>query len=104
MLPMLHMSFFLVFFYECCSIYRIDSSLNNLLAKNVKIKVLRNIILPALLNMYEACLVPLREDYRISVLTLQNGVTSTARHSENITCRGVTSTARVIAKTSPVVE
>ena len=27
-------------------------------------------------------------------LTLQRGVTSTARHSENITCRGVTSTAR----------
>ena len=29
-----------------------------------------------------------------SVLTLQRGVTSTARHSVNITCRGVTSTAR----------
>jgi translation initiation factor 2B subunit (eIF-2B alpha/beta/delta family) len=28
------------------------------------------------------------------LLTLQRGVTSTARHSENITCRGVTSTAR----------
>ena len=27
-------------------------------------------------------------------LTLQCGVTSTARHSENATCRGVTSTAR----------
>jgi len=27
-------------------------------------------------------------------LTLQRGVTSTARHSENITYRGVTSTAR----------
>ena len=27
-------------------------------------------------------------------LTLQRGVTSTARHSENATCRGVTSTAR----------
>jgi len=26
-------------------------------------------------------------------LTPQRGVTSTARHSENITCRGVTSTA-----------
>jgi len=53
---MLRMSFLLVlFFYECCSIFRIDSSLNNLLVKNVKIKVLRNIILPVLLNMYEAC-------------------------------------------------
>ena len=29
-----------------------------------------------------------------TILTLQRGVTSTARHSENITCRGVTSTAR----------
>jgi len=28
------------------------------------------------------------------LLTLQRGVTSAARHSENITCRGVTSTAR----------
>jgi hypothetical protein len=28
------------------------------------------------------------------ILTLQRGVTSTACHSENITCRGVTSTAR----------
>jgi len=27
-------------------------------------------------------------------LTLQNGVMSTARHSENISCSGVTSTAR----------
>jgi len=27
-------------------------------------------------------------------LTLQRGVTSTACHSENVTCRGVTSTAR----------
>jgi len=27
-------------------------------------------------------------------LTLQRGVTSAARHSENITCHGVTSTAR----------
>jgi hypothetical protein len=27
-------------------------------------------------------------------LTLQRAVTSTARHSKNITCRGVTSTAR----------
>jgi len=27
-------------------------------------------------------------------LTLQRGVTSAARHSENVTCRGVTSTAR----------
>lgn len=56
------------FFYECCSIYRIDSNLNNLLFKNVKIKVLRNIILPVLLNVYEVCLVPLRDDYRISIL------------------------------------
>ena len=29
-----------------------------------------------------------------AILTLQRGVTSTARHSENATCRGVTSTAR----------
>lgn len=66
MLPMLQMSFLLVlFFYECCGIYRIDSNLNNLLIKNVKIKVLRNIILPLLLNVFEACLVPPREDYRI---------------------------------------
>ena len=28
------------------------------------------------------------------ILTLERGVTSTARHSLNITCRGVTSTAR----------
>jgi len=28
------------------------------------------------------------------ILTVQRGVTSTARHGENITCRGVTSTAR----------
>jgi hypothetical protein len=47
--------------------YRIDGSLTNLLVKNVKIKVHRNIFLPVLLNVYEACLVPLREDYRISV-------------------------------------
>ena len=31
-------------------------------------------------------------------LTPQCGVTSTARHSENITCRGVTSTARHAAR------
>jgi hypothetical protein len=31
---------------------------------------------------------------RMDSLTLQHGVTSAARHSENITCRGVTSTAR----------
>jgi len=29
-------------------------------------------------------------------LTLQRGVTSTARHSVNITCRGVTGTARML--------
>jgi hypothetical protein len=69
MLPMLQMSFLLVlFFYECFSIYRIDNTLNNLLVKNVKIKILRNIILPVLLNVYEACLVPLREDNRIGIL------------------------------------
>lgn len=50
------------------SIYRIDNTLNNLLVKNVKIQALRNIILPVLLNVYEACLVPLREDYRIGIL------------------------------------
>jgi len=32
--------------------------------------------------------------HAFTALTLQHGVTSTARHSENITCRGVTSTAR----------
>ena len=32
------------------------------------------------------------------VLTLQRGVTSTARHSVNITCRGVTSPARHAAR------
>ena len=32
------------------------------------------------------------------LLTLQRGVTSTARHSENITCRGLTSTARHAAR------
>jgi len=32
-----------------------------------------------------------------SNLTLQRGVTSTARPSENITCRGATSTARRVA-------
>ena len=31
-------------------------------------------------------------------LTLQRGVTSTARHSVNITCRGVTSPARHAAR------
>jgi len=31
-------------------------------------------------------------------LTLQRGATSTACHSENITCRGVTSTARHAAR------
>jgi len=31
-------------------------------------------------------------------LTLQRGVTSTARHGENITCRGVTSTAHHAAR------
>ena len=31
-------------------------------------------------------------------LTLQRGVTSTARHNVNITCRGVTSTARHAAR------
>ena len=30
----------------------------------------------------------------LSPLTLQRGVTSTARHSQEATCRGVTSTAR----------
>ena len=30
------------------------------------------------------------------LLTLQRGVTSTARHSVNITCRGVTVTARML--------
>jgi hypothetical protein len=33
-----------------------------------------------------------------SLLTLQRGVTSTARHSVNITCRGVTSPARHAAR------
>ena len=31
-------------------------------------------------------------------LTPQRGVTSTARHSENVTCRGATSTARHAAR------
>jgi len=31
-------------------------------------------------------------------LTFQRGVTSAARHSENITCRGMTSTARHAAR------
>ena len=35
---------------------------------------------------------------RLLQLTLQCGVTSTARHSKNITCRGVTSTARHAAR------
>ena len=34
----------------------------------------------------------------VSGLTLQRGVTSTARHSVNITCRGVTSPARHAAR------
>ena len=36
--------------------------------------------------------------YLLSVLTLQRGVTSAARHGENITCRGVTSIARHAAR------
>ena len=36
--------------------------------------------------------------YGIFILTLQRGVTSTARHSVNITCRGVTGTARHAAR------
>ena len=36
--------------------------------------------------------------HKVHSLTLQRGVTSTARHSENITCRGVTSTARHAAR------
>jgi hypothetical protein len=32
--------------------------------------------------------------FRKEVLTLQRGVTSAVHHGENITCRGVTSTAR----------
>ena len=35
---------------------------------------------------------------RFHTLTLQRGVTSTARHSVNITCRGVTSPARHAAR------
>jgi len=34
----------------------------------------------------------------LALLTLQRGVTSTARHSVNITCRGVTSPARHAAR------
>jgi hypothetical protein len=34
----------------------------------VNIQALRNIILPVLLNVYETCLVPLREGYRIGIL------------------------------------
>ena len=37
-------------------------------------------------------------NYYITHLTLQRGVTSTARHSVNITCRGVTSPARHAAR------
>ena len=33
-------------------------------------------------------------EWNANPLTLQRGVTSAARHSENVTCRGVTSTAR----------
>ena len=36
--------------------------------------------------------------YHIHSLTLQRGVTSAARHGENVTCRGVTSTARHAAR------
>ena len=36
--------------------------------------------------------------YEYVFLTLQRGVTSTARHSVNITCRGVTSPARHAAR------
>jgi len=38
-----------------------------------------------------------------ALLTLQSGVTSTARHSENISCRGVTSTARHVAHSHSLV-
>ena len=36
--------------------------------------------------------------WTVPLLTLQRGVTSTARHSVNITCRGVTSPARHAAR------
>ena len=41
-----------------------------------------------------------RDDYveTFRDITLQRGVTSTARHSVNITCRGVTSPARHAAR------
>ena len=40
----------------------------------------------------------LRDSKQCGLLTLQRGVTSTARHSVNITCRGVTSPARHAAR------
>jgi hypothetical protein len=36
----------------------------------------------------------MQQGYGTRSLTLQRGVMSAARHSENITCHGVTSTAR----------
>ena len=39
-----------------------------------------------------------KKNVNADALTLQRGVTSTARHSVNITCRGVTSHARHAAR------
>jgi len=41
---------------------------------------------------------PLQLTDNCNALTPQRGVTSTARHSENVTCRGVTSAARHAAR------
>ena len=46
-------------------------------------------------SLYNNCKITFKDQDLVDdrTLTLQHGVTSTGRHSENITCRGVTSSA-----------